>query len=199
MGPDTTAVPASFLTPPIFTEVSDRLTWREAIRYWCDNVLSCTSGGDIKSKGIEACLALTLYRLLPPGTKQQVKQSVRSGEILLTPHEYHTAETQTDIVNKILDTVAKDTAVDRISRMVRLNTQDHKCIRKSGESIKQFITRFKIPAFAHLNIVRTDYNSAECQIFAMTLLINARLGDQSFANIVSTLINGSRKMKNSKE
>lgn len=189
MGPGAVDNPASILTPPSYSEGTDRLAWREAVTDWCNNVLACASGGDNRAKGIAACLALTLYRSLPSGTKEQVKQSVRSGEIILTTGEGLGTETQSGIVKKILDIVAKDTAVDRISRMVRLNTQVHKCARKNGESIRDFIARFKVPAFAYLNIIRTDYNSAESQIFAMTLIINAKLGEQSFANIISTLIN----------
>lgn len=121
MGSGTVEGPASVLTPSLFTDRSDRPTWRESITDWCDNVLACASAGDSKAKGIAACLAITLYMSLPLGTKEQVKPSVRSGEIVLTPHKDPGAETKTEIVNKILDIVAKDTTVDRISRMVRLN------------------------------------------------------------------------------
>lgn len=70
---------------------------------------------------------------------------------------------------------------------------------KNGESLKQFLTRFKIPALAYLNIVSTDYNSSKSQTFSMTLLINAKLGDQSFANMISTLINSSRSTTDDKD
>lgn len=97
-------------------------------------------------------------------------------------------------MKKILGVVAKDTAVDRISRMVSLNTQVHKCVRMNGETIEQFIARFEVPSFAYFNIVRTDYNSAESQIFAITLIINAKLGEQAVANFISTLINESKRV-----
>lgn len=199
MGPAPSESPISGLTPPKFDDGSDRLAWREAIIDWCDNVSACAAGGDNKSKGVATCLALTLYRSLPTGIKEQVKQSVRSGEVILTPDEGATPKDQMTTVRKILDIVAKDTAVDRISRMVRLNTQVHKCVRKNGENIKTFIARFKIPSFAYLNVIRADYHSAESQIFAMTLMINAKLGEQIFSNTISTLINGSKLATNEKE
>lgn len=73
--------------------------------------------------------------------------------------------------------------------MVKINTQVHKCARKSDESIKSFIERFKVLAFAYIKIVKADSHSSESQIFAMTLLINDKLGDQLFANTIGTLIN----------
>lgn len=192
MGPGGLTSPASTLLPPTFDEKTDRLVWRESVRDWSDNVLACATGGDSKAKGIAACLGLTLYRSLPTGSKEQIKQSVRSGEIILTPNESTGPADQVNIVKKILDVVAKNTAVDRISRMVRLNTQVHKCTRKSGETIKDFVARFKVPSFAYLNIIRADCNSSDSQIFAMTLIINAQLGEQLFANTISTLITNTK-------
>lgn len=199
MGPDSQEGPASTLSPPRFDDGSDKLSWRESVKDWNDNVLARAAGGDTRAKGIAACMGLTLYRSLPPGAKEQVKQSLRSGEIILTPSEPAGPEVQTEIVKKILDTVAKDTAVDRIARMVRLNTQVHKCVRKGSETLKEFVNRFKIPSFAYLNIVKADYHSSESQIFAMTLIINAKLGEQLFANTVSTLINGTKNPTDAKE
>lgn len=76
-----------------------------------------------------------------------------------------------------MDIIEKDTTVDRISRMVRINTQVHKCVRKGTENLKEFIKRFKIPSFAYLNIVRADYHSPESQIFDMMLIIIESLGE----------------------
>lgn len=97
---------------------------------------------------------------------------------------------QVVILKKSLDIVAKDTDVDRISSMVRLNTQVHKLVHKNEEMIMEYIARFKDPAFVYLNIVRTDNISAGVQIFAMPLMINARLGAQSSGIIISTLLSG---------
>lgn len=199
MGPGGTDSPVSTLSPPTFNEQSDRLAWREGVNDWSENVIARADGGDNKAKGIAACLGLTLYRSLPIGTKEQVKQSIRSGEIILTPGDESGSKGQLTIIKKILDIIAKDTAVDRIARMVRLNTQVHQCVRKTGETIKEFIGRFKVPSFAYLNIVRAGYNSSESQIFAMTLIINAKLGEQLFANVISTLINATKCMSGDKE
>lgn len=199
MGPGGIDGPTSALMPPRFNDESDKLAWREAVIDWSENVLACAAGGDNKAKGMAACLGLTLYRSLPLGTKEQIKQSVRSGEITLTPNGDTGPKQQIELVRKIMDIVAKDTAIDRISRMVRLNTHVHKCVRRSNESIKEFVARFKIPSFAYLNIVRADYHSPESQIFAMTLIINAKLGEQLFANTISTLISGTKCMTEGRE
>lgn len=61
--------------------------------------------------------------------------------------------------------------------MVRLNYHVHKCGRKSGDTLKEFIARFDVPSFAYLKIVRGDYHSTKSQILAMTLIINENMGE----------------------
>lgn len=91
---------------------------------------------DNKAKGIYACLGLTTYRSITTGTKEPVNKSVISGEIIHTPTENAGPKEETEIVRKIQDIVAKDTTVDRISRMVRLNKQVRKLVHKNGEGLK---------------------------------------------------------------
>lgn len=199
MGPGGPDSPASLLAPPIFDINNDKLAWREAVSDWSENVIACAKGGDNRAKGIAACLALTLYRSLPAGPKDQIKQAVRSGEITIIPTEDDDTSDQMKFVSKIVRTVACENSVDRIARMVRLNKQVHACVRKTGESMKDFICRFKVPSFAYLNIIKADIQSAESQIFAMTLIMNAKLGEQVFSNTISTLISGAKNSGRDKE
>lgn len=70
---------------------------------------------------------------------------------------------------------------------------------KGKRNPKEFLNRFKVPPCAYVNIVKADYHSSESQIFVMTLIINAKLGDQRFANTFRTLINGTKDPTDSKE
>lgn len=58
---------------------------------------------------------------------------MRCGEIILK-----TADTtnQTDIIEKMLLIITKDKPVDRIKRMVRLESTIHQCVRKINESMR---------------------------------------------------------------
>lgn len=85
-------------------------------------MIPCATGSDNISKGSAACLGLTLYSSLRTESKEKAKQCVRRGEIILS-HNGNTGEhDQLDIMKKILDVVAKNTAVNRIYRMVQLET-----------------------------------------------------------------------------
>lgn len=63
----------------------------------------------------------------------------------MTTTEATGPKAQTDLVKNIMDIVAKDMAVDRTSRMVRLNTLVHKWKGKKNKTLKEFVARFKIP------------------------------------------------------
>lgn len=81
--------------------------------------------------------------------------------------------------------------------MVRLNTQVYKCIRKEYESIKHYVNRFKAPALAYLNLTalaylnltRSGQDSSDSQVFAMKLILNAKLPAQTFSNLIGSIIN----------
>lgn len=60
-----------------------------------------------------------MYRSLPTGTKEQLKQSVRSGEIEIKPNKNFSPMAKTGIIRKILDIYTKVITVDQISHMVR--------------------------------------------------------------------------------
>lgn len=190
MGPELDSIPHhSLLTTPILKPETDRLQWREEIRDWSINVVACAEGGDGRAKGVATCLGLTVYRSLETSLKEQVKESVRCGEIVLKPSGDKNTDVQMKTLEKIISIVARDTPVDRVTRMVRLNTQVHRCIRKDTESIKTYINRFKAPALAYLNLTRSGQDSSDSQVFAMTLILNAKLPTQTFSNLISSIIN----------
>lgn len=74
----------------------------------------------------------------------------------MTPAGDTGPEIQKDLIKIMLDIIAKDTSIDRITSLVRINNDVHMCVRKGNETIKEFIERLKIPSFAYLNIVRED-------------------------------------------
>lgn len=136
MGPGGEEGPVSTLSPPKFSDDDDKLVWPEAIDDWSEKVLDCAESGDNKAKGIPACLELTLYRSLPLGTEKQIKQSVWRGEIKMTPADEIGSKEQIELVQKILGMVEKDVAVDRISRIVMINTPLHKCVHRLEDKLK---------------------------------------------------------------
>lgn len=55
--------------------------------------------------------------------------------------------------------------------------------------MKQYVNRFKRPALAYMNLTRNGQDSSESQVFAMTLILNAKLPSHTFSNLISCVIN----------
>lgn len=79
------------------------------------------------------------------------------------------------MIEKVLKTIAKHTIVDHITRMVRFGRGVHRCVRKSGETIKDYVHRFKTSALGFLNMVRASKDSTKRQIFDMDVHTNGKL------------------------
>lgn len=79
--------------------------------------------------------------------------------------------------------------------MVRIKSQAQKCAREYGESIEQYINRFKAPALAYLNLTRNGQGSSDSPIFAITLILNAKLPARTFSNLISSIIQNIRAKK----
>ena len=201
MGPEDELAPSNILIPPKLKSNTDKLQWREAVRDWALNLNACAAGGDNRAKGAAASLAMTLYRSLEFNKKELVKKSVMMGDIILNSVAGPaTSESdQMSYVEKIMSIVAKDSAVDTIKRMVRLNKDVHSCVRKPQESINQYIERFGGPAQAYLNLVNASNNSADSQNFAIVLMINARVSSQTFTNLISSLVITAKHRTSDKE
>ena len=104
------------------------------------------------------------------------------------PQDGNQAADQNSILEKILNIVAKDSAVDTIKIMVRLNKEIHGCILTKDETISTYMERFSRPAQAYLNLVNANQDGANSQKFAIVLLVNARVPTQTFNNLLSSLV-----------
>lgn len=99
-----------------------------------------------------SCLALKVYRYLDVSIKEKLKESVRCEYVIINSSVPDNTAEKLTTLEKIMSIVARDTPMDRITRMVRLNTETHKCVLKEGGSIKQYVNRFKAPALAYLKL-----------------------------------------------
>lgn len=123
----------------------------------------CANGVDSRAKGASTCITLVIYRSFQSVFTEHIKDSVRCGEITLKPCNDWDNNNQLETLKKVISIVAKgpavdriaivgkDSAVNRMTRMVLLNMRDNKFARKKGEPIKLYIDRIKTPALAYLN------------------------------------------------
>ena len=179
----------NLLVPPRLTPDTDRLQWRGLLREWTQNVQDAANGGDTRAKGLAASLALTVYRSLGTDAKELVKESIQCGELVLRPSaDENSDEKQTELVENIISIVAKDSPVDRIRRIVNLNARVCACVRDPEEDLKSFTTRFQTAAMEYLNIINVGQSSPESQTFAMVLLMNAKLSQDTFSSLLGSLL-----------
>lgn len=92
--------------------------------------------------------------------KEQINLAVCNGEAILKPTMGDNEEKQVQMIEKMMEVVAKDTTVNIISRMIRFNTAVHQCVKGKAESIKEYVKRFKIPALGYLNMVSAGEDSS---------------------------------------
>lgn len=192
MGPASIGYPAGYITPPQPKTGTDKLKWREEIRFWMETVKTAAEAGDTKAVGVSATLGLTLFRSLDDSRKEIVKKAMRTGEIILISKGPNSVEKQMAVVSSILKVVAPDSAVEKIKRIVNLNKEVHRCTRKDSEDMTTYIERFNSLAQRYLNVVTARHDSEVSQNFAITLLTNAKVSEQTFSNLISSLINNAK-------
>lgn len=120
MGPGD-STPSTMLEPPSFSNSKEKLQWRKSVRYWTQNAQAFSIAGDSRLKGSYAALVLLLFRSLPIGKQQIVEKSVNSGEIILDPTDLGAPREQSEVVEKIISLVDKDSETGAIRRMATLN------------------------------------------------------------------------------
>lgn len=158
------------------------------VRHWACTVLACAEGGDTEAKGMLSALWMSLFRSLSASRQQIAEKAVNTGEIVIDSIDPTYPTSKLDVIDPIINLVAKDTSTDTIRRLSRLNKEASSCTRKINESTTAFIERFILPAQAYLNITNADHTSAESQNLAMTRLTNAKLTQETFSSVMSNLV-----------
>lgn len=98
-------------------------------------------------------------------------------------------KTQEEIIEKILQIVAKNNTVERIAKMVKINSSIHQCKRRANEPVKGYVLRFQTPSLHYLNLIQAGKSSPLGQTVALKMINNENLPSQSFSNILSAIIN----------
>ena len=191
MGPDTGSTPGNdMLLPPRLTHSTDKFKWRKRVMLWVTTVKRFAKGGDKRAKGILSALGLTLYNALDHVFSSQVEQLIAAGVINLDGDDDATenANKQLDIVNSIIELVAKDSPTDGIRRLVQMMRQVFTCTRNNGESPAMFARRFQALALDYLNHCDTATIQQDSQNFAMLLLENSKISASVYSSIITRLV-----------
>lgn len=180
--------PGHHLTPPKFLPEEDKLKWRKDVRCWAKTIQACSEGGDTKAKGMLSALGMILFRSLPTSRQEIIEKSIRTGEFTLDPSDPAYPKNSMDVIDSIINLVAKDSPMDAIKRLAQLNKAASTCVRRHKEPTSSFLERYILPAQTYLNLINADKSSAESQNLAMTLLSNANLPPETFSSVMASLV-----------
>lgn len=123
----------NILALPPFCPDFDKLRWRKDVRCWVDAVRAFAGGGDVRAKRMFTALGMFLYRSLPPSPQQLVEKSLEAGEIVLGAAEPGYSNNVMDGIEKIINIVAKDSALDSIKRLPKPGKAATFSVRYRGE------------------------------------------------------------------
>lgn len=113
---------------------------------------------------------------------------MRCGELNIVDKKRNMAGYEIGVSIKIVSIVAQESPADSIVRMVRVNAVVHQCVQNSNESITYFSSRFRAPAVAFSKFSRAVGKSWDIQIFPMNVILNSKLIEESFSNLICSLI-----------
>lgn len=99
-------------------------------------MLGCAAVETSRARGCAATLGLTLYRSLEFSKKKKVKKAVRTRTFVLTSTKDHRVD-QMQVVQQIIDLVAKYSTIDRLRRIMRLHKEISACKWNKNECISE--------------------------------------------------------------
>lgn len=135
---------------------------------------------------------MTLFRSLPGGQQQIVKEVVNSGELVLDTPDPSAPAHQGKVVEAIVAVVAKDLATDTILRMTALHKEACACALKTSKSIFAIVERFVDCAQVYLKLENAYCEYADYQTVLMLLLSNDRVPPPVLASIINNLVQFSK-------
>lgn len=156
MGPGSESIPrGSLLSPPALEpEIADAVAW------WPQGLVDEHHrfhwGGSYKIQRYRYVYGFYRLSFTISEFEGQVKEYIHRGEIVVEISGERNAYEQLQTLEKIIPIIAKRTTVDRVTRIVRVNTKYHKWIRKEGKLIKKYINRLQKPALAYPNITAIE-------------------------------------------
>lgn len=137
------------------------LRWSKDVRYRAAIVRACADGGDERAKGKFAALGMLLYCSLLLSRQQIIEKSIDTGDLILDPSDPAYSHDVMEVINKIINFVARDSAPDFIKRLAKLSRDTTTCVRSRGESMSTYIERFSLPVQTYLNLTNSYRASAE--------------------------------------
>ena len=187
MGPESSSVSfsgASVTSPPKFvSNVTAKTKYRDSLRRWM-RMLTQFAKVDSKSKAILEGAGHLIYLSCDTLSQELLNQAEKSGELVLDGQQDDVSRNK--MVEKILNTIAKDTPTEKVKREVDLLTEIQSCQRTSDESPSTFAVRFSSAVAAYANQT-VELNENTSRQFAVLMLRNANLSPDTLNSLLFQL------------
>lgn len=170
--------------PPRFeTNQTPKFRYREALRRWIKR-LHGIAKYDEKYRGILETAGHSIFENCDTLAQDRLLEAEASGKLLLDGSS--TDPTRTELVEVILEIIAKDLPTETVQREVSLLRDIHSCIRKSDETPTCYANRF-YSLVARYSIQTGDLDKSINRQFAVLMIENARLSNDTRSSLIFKL------------
>lgn len=132
-------------------------------------------------------MGLALYHALDGRFTAKLDRTIMAGNLQLD-EENTTESTQVQIVERITQVVAKDSATDLVIRQIKMMQQVSACKREPNEQPSVFAHQFQGWDFSYINYISSSNSPQNHRGLAMVILQNANLSSAVYHAFITQLI-----------
>lgn len=189
MGPAYTSSdnhPSTLDPPSYITNRTNKVQYKDALRTWADIIRSFAKF-DRKSEARLDMVGLIIYMSCDTDSKAKLRAAETEGVLNLKGQTNDPERIQ--LISRILDVIAAESASEKIQREVTLLNEIHQCRRQKNETPDTFANRFdgKVAEYVHQS---NDKYSSNDQQWALLMLQNANLTPDTRNSITFQLTTG---------
>lgn len=157
--------------PKIVTGTTSKMIYRDTLRRWIRMINGCAEV-DTKHKAILPSAGHIVYMACSDLSKELLKQREKSGLLNMDGDADDT--TRTNLMESIVDTIAKDTPNEAVIREVGSLPDIQMCQRNGNETVPTFVGRHKgaIARYVNQTAELTEFTDRQ---FAIIMMRNAKL------------------------
>lgn len=180
------------IEPPKFvTNQTNKVQYKDALSIWTDIIRSFAKF-DHKSQGRLDMIGLIVYMSCDAEAKAKLRAAETEGLLKLKGDANDPDRKK--LITQILNTIAAESASEKIQREVSLLNDIHQCTRQTNETPETYANRFdaKVATYVHQ---KSDKNSSSDQQWALLLIQNAKLTPDTRNSITFQLTTGAAMRK----
>lgn len=169
--------------PKFISNETSKKRYRDTLRRWV-RILANVANSDKKYKGILSAAGNLIYWACDVHAQDMLQKAELAGELNLDGSEDD--EDRTNLVESIINIIAKESPTDKLRQEVELLTAIHNCERESKESPAEYVVRFNSALARYANQSGSIDQRASRQ-FATLMIKNAKLSPDTLNSVMFQL------------